>query len=200
MKLHLIFLFFLLQCSLVHAQDTYIDSVQNLRDSFEQELLHSNEVLNDQEKEKILNLNYFPIDKSWVITAQFKKKKSRPFKMPTTSSRKVKYQRIGILIFEIDGKEQNLEVYKNLTLKGEKYKDYVFIPFKDANVPEETYGGGRYLDLNMTGDEETIAVDFNLAYNPYCVYSYRYSCPLTPEVNHLEVKINAGVKNPTKKE
>ncbi|MBI5715051.1 MAG: DUF1684 domain-containing protein, partial [Chloroflexi bacterium] len=37
-------------------------------------------------------------------------------------------------------------------------------------------------------------VDFNIAYNPYCAYSDRWSCPLTPFENRLKVPIRAGEK------
>jgi uncharacterized protein (DUF1684 family) len=55
----------------------------------------------------------------------------------------------------------------------------VFLPFLDATSGSETYGAGRYLDLEPDEDG-TYAIDFNLAYHPSCVYSPRFSCPLTP--------------------
>jgi hypothetical protein len=41
----------------------------------------------------------------------------------------------------------------------------------------------------------TIIVDFNKSYNPYCVYNHKYSCPIPPKENFIEFKIQAGVKN-----
>ena len=79
--------------------------------------------------------------------------------------------------------------------KKKEYKDYLFIPFRDGTSRMETYGGGRYLDLRIPKGK-TILVDFNLAYNPYCAYSHRYSCPIPPEINTLNVRILAGEKTP----
>jgi len=169
-----------------------------IQSELEQKLMHTDSILNTEEQEAIEKLNHFPIDSSWVLAANFKKKKGKVFKMPTTTERTPNYKRIGYLNFERNNEKFRLAVYKNLGLKGAKYKNYVFVPFVDANAPELTYGGGRYLDLEMSIKNESIKVDFNKAYNPYCVYSYRYSCPITPEENHLDIKVNAGIQNPVK--
>ena len=63
----------------------------------------------------------------------------------------------------------------------------------DKTNGKESYGGGRYLDLEIPEDK-IIILDFNKAYNPYCAYSDRYSCPIPPIENHLDVAINAGFK------
>jgi uncharacterized protein (DUF1684 family) len=78
-------------------------------------------------------------------------------------------------------------------MRQEEYRDYLFLPFADLTNGEETYGGGRYLDLTIpTGN--TILLDFNKAYNPYCAYNPKYSCPLVPKQNRLDIPIIAGVK------
>jgi uncharacterized protein (DUF1684 family) len=76
-----------------------------------------------------------------------------------------------------------------------KYKNYLFVPFKDMTNGKETYGGGRYLDLETTDiQNDSVILDFNKAYNPYCAYSNGYSCPIPPKENHLAVSIEAGEK------
>ena len=65
--------------------------------------------------------------------------------------------------------------------------------FWDQTSGAETYGGGRYIDLFQQREHE-ITIDFNLAYNPYCVYDYSYSCPLPPAENRLTVPVRAGEK------
>jgi uncharacterized protein (DUF1684 family) len=67
------------------------------------------------------------------------------------------------------------------------------VPFTDLTCGNESYGGGRYLDIDIPEGEEII-IDFNRCYNPYCAYNEKYSCPLTPAVNDLKVEIKAGVK------
>jgi uncharacterized protein (DUF1684 family) len=72
------------------------------------------------------------------------------------------------------------------------------VPFLDANAGGETYGAGRYLDpVPVDAEEETFAIDFNLAYNPLCAYNEMWSCPMTPEENRLDVAIRAGERTPT---
>ena len=73
--------------------------------------------------------------------------------------------------------------------------DTIFGPFRDATSGKETYGAGRYLDLEEPHRDEAV-VDFNLAYNPYCAYSEAYSCPLPPAENWLKVEVTAGEKRP----
>lgn len=61
-------------------------------------------------------------------------------------------------------------------------------------MARETYGGGRYIDLNIPAGK-TIIIDFNKAYSPSCAYNYNYSCPIPPKENDLDIAITAGVKN-----
>ena len=69
----------------------------------------------------------------------------------------------------------------------------MFLPFTDLTNGEETYEGGRYIELEIP-DKNYIVIDFNKAYNPYCAYNYIYSCPIPPEENDLKIEIKAGVK------
>ena len=70
-----------------------------------------------------------------------------------------------------------------------------FVPFLDATSGRETYGAGRYLDLEPEGDG-TYSLDFNMAYHPFCVFAPSYSCPLTPAENRLPIRIEAGERLP----
>lgn len=153
-------------------------------------------VLNQKEVDEFEGLDYFDFDSEFQINATFTKDKGKVFEMLTTTERKPKYRRFGYVDFEVNGKKCRLEVYQNMGLKKQKeYRDYLFIPFRDGTSRNETYGGGRYLDVRIPSGK-TILLDFNLAYNPYCAYSYRYSCPIPPECNTLTTKIEAGEKTP----
>lgn len=71
------------------------------------------------------------------------------------------------------------------------------MPFKDRTSGKETYGAGRYLDLDPVADRTDDGlwiVDFNRAYNPWCAYSDQYACPFVPPENWLDVSIQAGEK------
>jgi len=152
-------------------------------------------VLNAEEIAAFEGLDYFPFDADFQITAKFTKDKGKKFEMPTSTERTPLYRRYGYVDFVIDGANYKLEVYQNIGLRDKEYRDYLFIPFRDKTSAKATYGGGRYLDARVP-DGDTILLDFNLLYNPYCAYSYRYSCPIPPAVNTLNVEINAGEKTP----
>ena len=71
------------------------------------------------------------------------------------------------------------------------------MPFRDATSGKESYGAGRYLDLEAETDRTADGLwilDFNEAYNPWCAYSKNYVCPFTPPENWLTVPVRAGEK------
>jgi uncharacterized protein len=135
-----------------------------------------------------INANY-RVEAVWIRTPE-----EVPFEMPTSTERKPLYVKYGEIHFTIEGIACVLNVYQNLNLVSkEGYEDYLFLPFKDFTNGEETYGGGRYLDIRIPA-ADLLVVDFNKAYNPYCAYSHRFSCPLVPDENQLQLPILAGVK------
>ena len=99
--------------------------------------------------------------------------------------------RYGRFEFEVEGQTAELFVYR------QEDEEYLFVPFTDTTKGKDTYGGGRYLELNHLR-ENSYLVDFNLAYNPWCVYSPDFSCSIPPRENHLMVPIKAGEKNYSK--
>ncbi len=141
------------------------------------------------------SLEFYPINSKYVVTAHFMKAKNQPsFKMKTTGSRVPEYIKYGELHFEIDRKQLNLNVYQNIELsKKPGYEDYLFLPFSDLTCGKESYIGGRYIDMRFPKNDIVI-IDFNTAYNPYCAYNHKYSCPIVPLENDLDVDIKAGVK------
>ena len=140
-------------------------------------------------------LDFFEFDSTFVVIASLKlTPDSKPFGMKTTTSRLSKERVFGVLTFKIKDIEYKLNVYQGLDLmKKEGLEDYLFLPFLDDTNGEETYGGGRYIDLRVP-NTDTIEIDFNKAYNPYCAYNDKYSCPIVPRENYLDLKVEAGVK------
>lgn len=138
---------------------------------------------------------FFPINLKYRVTAQFIRTENPvPFELPTSSGKFKQYQEYGKATFELEGQSFTLTLYQSLDLiKMEKYKDYLFLPFRDLTNEKETYGGGKYMDLKIpTGNE--IVLDFNQSYQPYCAYNaFDYNCPIVPEENKLPIKIEAGV-------
>jgi uncharacterized protein (DUF1684 family) len=138
---------------------------------------------------------FFPINSKYRVTAKFTKtENAEPFELPTSSGKTKSYKEYGKATFELDGKSYTLTLYQSLILiKQKKYKDYLFLPFRDATNEKETYGGGKYMDLTIPKGN-TIILDFNKSYQPYCAYNaYDYNCPIVPEENKLPIEIRAGV-------
>jgi len=154
-------------------------------------------ILDPEDLAEFHGLEFFPIDLKYRVKATWvRTPNEKPFKMPTTTTRLPEYVKYGEAHFTIDGESFKLNVYQNVELsaKNEEYKDYLFIPFTDYTSGDGSYGGGRYLDARIPEGSEII-IDFNRAYNPYCAYSARYSCPIPPKENDLLVRIEAGVKD-----
>lgn len=150
--------------------------------------------LRPEDREHFVELERFAPDERYRVTARFRARKGKAFGMKTTTERLPLYEVVGELSFTLLGRKERLTVYRNIELsKRAEYTNYLFVPFTDATNGESTYGGGRYLDLTGPLGPE-VELDFNRAYNPYCAYGGRYSCPIPPAENHLEVAVEAGVK------
>lgn len=96
--------------------------------------------------------------------------------------------RAGTLAFRLDGVDRRLTAYAHVGPDAQPGQ--LFVPFRDETSGRETYGGGRYLDIDASGG--LVALDFNRAYHPYCVYAPEFSCPLPPPENTLGLKVEAG--------
>jgi hypothetical protein len=106
------------------------------------------------------------------------------FRAETSDGATREYIRAGTVSFSVGGTDVQLALY-------DTGHEGLFVPFRDATSGKETYGAGRYLDLQPHPDG-TVTLDFNLAYNPFCAYDEAYSCPLPPAENWLPVAIEAG--------
>jgi uncharacterized protein (DUF1684 family) len=151
--------------------------------------------LMEEDLKTFQTLDFYPINENFFVNAKFEKAKNeKVFEMKTTGARTPKYIKYGTIFFTLNGVEMQLNVYRNIELSKQKeYKNHLFLPFSDLTCGKESYIGGRYIDLKIPKGD-TIAVDFNQAYNPYCAYNHKYSCPLVPLENDLKVEIKAGVK------
>lgn len=150
--------------------------------------------LKDDEKKDFKGITFFPIDHEFAVFADFtfiENGKTIPF---PTSAKKVKYYKeYGKISFKLKGKAFELTVYQSDPLIA-GYEHSLFLPFMDETNGYTSYGGGRYLDLEISDIQKNKApIDFNKAYNPYCAYSKYYNCPIPPANNYLEAEINAGV-------
>lgn len=62
----------------------------------------------------------------------------------------------------------------------------------DLTSGESTYGGGRYLYLDLPKTDGKISLDFNYLYNPPCAFSEFTTCLFPPQQNQLPIEIKAG--------
>ena len=140
-------------------------------------------------------IDFFPIDSSFVVKSQLKRTPNTSyFEMKTTTERVTKERVFGTISFRLNESYFELNVYQSEpSLKSDAESDYLFLPFLDDSNGETTYGGGRYIDLTIPSGN-ILVIDFNKAYNPYCAYNEKYSCPIVPRENYLPLKVTAGVK------
>ena len=141
------------------------------------------------------SLDFYPANEKFFVVAKFIRTENElPFEMKTSTDRKPVYVKYGEAYFTIDSQSFKLNIYRNIELsKKEQYKDYLFLPFSDLTCGNESYIGGKYIDMKIPKGD-TIVIDFNTSYNPYCAYSPKYSCPKVPLENDLKIEIRAGVK------
>ena len=151
--------------------------------------------LKDKDRKNFTGLDFYKFDSTYVVTAKLTRTPdAKPFKMKTTTERRPDYVQYGVVTFNLKGKEYQLNIYQNLgLLDKEGYEDYLFLPFLDNTNGNGSYSGGRYTEARIP-EGDTIVIDFNKAYNPYCAYNEKYSCPIVPRANYLDLEIEAGVK------
>lgn len=188
-------IFFLLCSNLTFSQHNEKEVVEYQKELNESYFNPEKTPLKEDELKDFKGLNFYPYNEKFVVKATLERLKNQPvFKMPTSGKNQPNYKRYGILHFTINDQKFQLEVYQNIDLiKMKGYKKHLFLPFIDETSGNETYGSGRYLDIEIPKGKE-IVLDFNKAYHPYCAYTIGYSCPITPDVNFLKTEILAGVK------
>jgi hypothetical protein len=201
MKLTILNLFLFCSLKMLVAQPNVYDNlIQKHRDELHQEFLDTAETPLTDEGLKIFDgLDYFKIDSLYRVSASLvRTPDEKIFEMQTSTDRLPEYLKYGLAEFTLNGKKLKLNVYQNVKLaNNEEYKDYLFIPFRDFTSGETTYGGGRYIETEIPNGDILI-IDFNKTFNPYCAYNHKYSCPIPPLENTLEIAIKAGEKSYSK--
>lgn len=142
-------------------------------------------------------LLYFPVDPSYNVPASIEEDRSRDpviIELATSRDSFDRLARVGTITFRLSGATYTMTAFAT----AEEGLTRLFVPFGDLTNRHETYAGGRYLNLDRTATG-LYDLDFNMAYNPYCVYDVSYTCPLPPAENRLQVAIRAGERMPEKK-
>lgn len=144
------------------------------------------------EQQVVFNgLSYYDPDPNYNIVASFQKSQAKEqVTLIANDGEERTYDLYGTASFKIDNEPCTLQVLSSESELGTK----MFIPFMDETSGVGTYGAGRYLEASLPLGN-TIDLDFNLAYNPYCAYMEGYTCPFPPKANKLNVAIKAGEKD-----
>lgn len=140
-----------------------------------------------RDKEAFHGLHYFEPNLGFRVKANISPymQDDKEVVVKYTDGTSEKYEKYGYANFDIEGQPQKLLLLKN--------EGTISVLFRDATSGKQTYGGGRYLDYPADAvKNNTIVLDFNKAYNPYCAYQQDYACPVPPAENTLSVAITAG--------
>ncbi len=172
--------------------DEYVEIIaENRREKDEFFGDHPQSPIPPERRDEFDGLAYFDPDVTYRVEASVTVHEDpEPVEMETTASNPVRYLRVVTFRFELDGEECTLAGYSQDT-----DEEGIFVPFRDKTTGQQTYHQGRYMELEpeeTIEDGDIVALDFNLAYNPFCAYSETFACPLPPEENWLETVVPAG--------
>lgn len=205
---------------------TELHANRNEKDEFFRS--HPQSPLSDDAREAFDGLSYFDPDPSWRVTATVEtlavdpddadyhdgetgttadsdaggqqqdssqQMIYEPVPMETSTGETVRYVRVARFQFERADTTQQLIGYRQ---RPDDQDEALFVPFRDKTTGQETYAGGRYLELHpdkALTDDSTVMIDFNLAYTPFCAYNDAFSCPRPPEENWLDIPVRAGERD-----
>jgi uncharacterized protein (DUF1684 family) len=139
-------------------------------------------------------LPYYPVRPEYRVPAALAETRANPpvvMELPNTAHELERKVKVGTLSFTIAGTPYTLSAFAD----DARRLQTIWVPFRDLTSGLETYGGGRYLDLDRTATG-LYDLDFNRAYHPYCVYDASWVCPYPPGENRLPVAIRAGERLP----
>ncbi len=155
---------------------------------------HPQSPIPHEDRSEFKGLDHFPPNREYRFELELQEHQDREIiGMAYTGGEEQEFVRWGQFRFTVHGSSQTLQVYKS-----DQAEERLFLLFKDATSGKETQGAGRYLDLNAESDKTpggNWILDFNRAYNPWCVYSENFTCPFVPPENWLDIPVYAGEKN-----
>jgi uncharacterized protein len=146
--------------------------------------------LDNPHRRNFRGLDYFPVSPDWAVPARFERYVPvRRIRIMNILGMEEEMPSPGAVVFTRDGREWRLD-----TVLEEPGDQQLFIMFADATSGHETYGAGRFLYIPLP-QGDTVAVDFNKAFNPPCALNDFATCPLPPYQNRLSLRIDAGEKS-----
>jgi len=177
-----------------HDQTAYVKQIEEERAEKERYLKTAAESPFAGAQDQFKGLNYYPPDLKYKITASLTPIQNKQVVLlPTSDGKEERYVEYGYAEFDLDGYHNKLLILEMVDMGP--YRGKLFLAFGDETSAIETYGAGRYLDVSKVQGSNTITLDFNQAYNPFCAYNDKFSCPIPPRENLLRIAIRAGEKN-----
>lgn len=172
---------------------TYAAEIKKEREDRDRFMRTSDESPFKNAKEEYAGLSYFEPDLKYRIIADLVPiQNKKVVTLATNDGKEQRYQEYAYAEFDLNGYHHKLLILEVIDMGP--FRGKLFFAFGDETSADETYGAGRYLDLEKVPGSQTITLDFNKAYNPYCAYNETYSCPLPPPENLLTIPIRAGEK------
>jgi uncharacterized protein (DUF1684 family) len=175
------------------SPEDYIEKIETERErQFKYIRFNVESPLTEEQKRGLQSLTFYPIDPAYRVKARLlpiEIKKIR--EVPLTDGSTERYLEHSFAVFELGGKTNKLLLMQSM---NESDMRNFFLAFADETSGKETYGGGRYLNVRQDG-KNSITIDFNLSFNPYCAYNPDFACPLPPRENILEIALPVGEKN-----
>ena len=165
--------------------------IQNIND----QRIEKNEDIYKSESSPLFNsdykIQYFPPNIDFKVLAKINRLASNDtIKFITSKGTTKVYLKFALLEFKLKGKIHKLPIYKP---SKQSDKNEILLCFNDKTNGISTYEGGRYIDISFK-NAQRIEIDFNKAYNPFCVYNAKYICPIPPKENFIDEEIIAGEK------
>ena len=174
-------------------EPAYIQEIEKDREEKDRFMRTSPESPFAAAPEDYKGLEYYPPDIKYRIIANLEPiQQKKTVILSTNDGKEQRYIEYAYADFKIDGVENRLLILEIADMGP--FRGKLFLAFGDETSARETYGAGRYLDVTKNPGSNTIKLDFNLAYNPYCAYNDSFTCPLPPRQNILTIPIKAGEK------
>jgi uncharacterized protein len=168
------------------VDNAYLVSLQNIRKE-KDDYLKTNKDSPLENKATFKGLKYFEINPDFKVMAKLNILKSgQKINIAMSGGETEEYKAFANATFELEGQKCELKIFQ-------AEDGSLFLPFKDLTNNKDTYGAGRYLDLDMRKiRNQQIELDFNRCYHPYCAYNHTFTCPVPPAENAMNVAVKAG--------
>lgn len=172
----------------------YIAHIDSMRTAKNQEMkINEQSPFNQDPKVHFEDLKYYSPDPEFVFESKLYENEIKDtILVYGTKGEERKVVKFGFVKFNYDSREYKMSVYKGTSRTG---TEYFSLWFTDKTTNNTTYGVGRYIDFEKNEDKDYVyTIDFNLAYNPYCAYSSKYSCAIPTKEDYLDLAVEAGEK------